>query len=160
MRNREVRFLCRPIVIADEVDVRKFFTFDKNGRLAAFGFFDPVYDNGSIAGYLTAFKRYRPGEETLLGHAINHHVLETLRGEGISSSERTGITPTRSSSPAVSGPGSPRHAGWKVAHLGDIPDELVAARIEGSFDTRARERVPDTTVAVVRGRPCDRWRSQ
>src|SRR5262249_10281908 len=83
VRNREVRFLCRPIVIADEVDVRKFFTFDKNGRLAAFGFFDPVYDNGSIVGYLTAFQRYRPGEETLLGHAINHHVIEILRDEGI-----------------------------------------------------------------------------
>lgn len=83
VRNREVRFLCRPIVIADEVDVRKFFTFDKSGRLAAFGFFDPVYSDGSIVGYLTAFKRYRPREETLLGHAINHHVLETLRRDGI-----------------------------------------------------------------------------
>lgn len=83
VRKREVRFLCRPIVIADEVDVRKFFTFDKNGRLAAFGFFDPIYSDGSIVGYLTAFKRYLPGEESLLGHAINHHVLETLRGDGI-----------------------------------------------------------------------------
>lgn len=43
------------------------------------------------------------------------------------------------------------HAGWKEAHLGNVPDELVAARTGESFHTRARERVSDTTVAVVRG---------
>jgi GNAT superfamily N-acetyltransferase len=43
------------------------------------------------------------------------------------------------------------YAGWKEAHLGNVPGELVAARTEESFHARARERVPDTTVAVVRG---------
>ena len=41
------------------------------------------------------------------------------------------------------------YAGWKEAHLGNVPGELVAARTEDSILSRARERVPDTTVAVV-----------
>jgi GNAT superfamily N-acetyltransferase len=43
-------------------------------------------------------------------------------------------------------------AGWRDGHLGFVPDELVAARDEASFRTRATERVADTTVAVVDGR--------
>ena len=42
-------------------------------------------------------------------------------------------------------------AGWRDGHLGFVPDELVAARDEASFRTRATERVADTTVAVVDG---------
>jgi ribosomal protein S18 acetylase RimI-like enzyme len=42
-------------------------------------------------------------------------------------------------------------AGWRDGHLGFVPDELVAARDDGSFQARAAERVGDTTVAVVEG---------
>jgi GNAT superfamily N-acetyltransferase len=42
-------------------------------------------------------------------------------------------------------------AGWHDAHIGKVPDALVAVRTDESFDTRAAERVPDTSVAVVRG---------
>ena len=57
-------------------------------------------------------------------------------------------------------PGSPEDAsavaeiwrvGWRDGHLGSVPDELVAARHDASFRTRAAERVADTTVAVVDG---------
>ena len=41
--------------------------------------------------------------------------------------------------------------GWGVGDLGFVPDELVAARDEASFDRRAADRVGDTTVAVVDG---------
>ncbi|MFC7546069.1 GNAT family N-acetyltransferase [Plantactinospora sp. GCM10030261] len=39
--------------------------------------------------------------------------------------------------------------GWVDAHLGRVPAELVAARDEATFRTRAEQRVGDTTVAVV-----------
>ena len=39
------------------------------------------------------------------------------------------------------------HAGWRDGHLGHVPDALVAVRHEGSFRTRAAERLGDTTVA-------------
>lgn len=41
--------------------------------------------------------------------------------------------------------------GWRDGHLGFVPQELVAARHEDSFWTRAAQRVSDTTVAVVDG---------
>jgi GNAT superfamily N-acetyltransferase len=39
--------------------------------------------------------------------------------------------------------------GWRDAHLGNVPDALVAVRTPESFGTRATERVADTTVATV-----------
>ena len=39
--------------------------------------------------------------------------------------------------------------GWRDAHLGNVPAELVAARTDDSFCTRALESVPKTTVAMV-----------
>jgi len=41
--------------------------------------------------------------------------------------------------------------GWRDGHLGFVPEELVAARTDASFDTRAAARIDDTTVAVVDG---------
>lgn len=43
------------------------------------------------------------------------------------------------------------HLGWRDGHLGFVPQELVAARHEDSFRTRAAQRVDDTTVAVIDG---------
>jgi ribosomal protein S18 acetylase RimI-like enzyme len=43
------------------------------------------------------------------------------------------------------------HLGWRDGHLGFVPQELVAARHQDSFRTRAAQRVSDTTVAVVDG---------
>ncbi|MGH2789217.1 MAG: GNAT family N-acetyltransferase [Actinomycetota bacterium] len=43
------------------------------------------------------------------------------------------------------------HLGWRDGHLGSVPEELMAARHEDSFRTRAAPRVSDTTVAVIEG---------
>lgn len=42
-------------------------------------------------------------------------------------------------------------AGWRDAHLGHVPDELVRVRTTDSFRSRAADRVPDTAVAEVDG---------
>jgi ribosomal protein S18 acetylase RimI-like enzyme len=42
-------------------------------------------------------------------------------------------------------------SGWRDGHLGHVPDELLAARTDDSFDVRAGERTGDTAVAVVDG---------
>ena len=41
--------------------------------------------------------------------------------------------------------------GWRDGHLGHTPPALVEARTDASFDHRAMERVPQTTVATVDG---------
>ncbi|ONI71611.1 GNAT family N-acetyltransferase [Kribbella sp. ALI-6-A] len=41
------------------------------------------------------------------------------------------------------------HTGWHDGHDGNVPDELAAVRTKDTFWSRAAERVPETTVAVV-----------
>lgn len=41
--------------------------------------------------------------------------------------------------------------GWRDGHLGNVPDELVAARTPSSFRERVVARLPGTTVAEVSG---------
>jgi GNAT superfamily N-acetyltransferase len=43
------------------------------------------------------------------------------------------------------------HLGWRDGHLGHVSQELIEARHEDSFRTRAARRVNDTTLAVVQG---------
>jgi len=43
------------------------------------------------------------------------------------------------------------YLGWRDAHVGFVPHELVQARTEDSFHSRASARVGDTTVATVDG---------
>ncbi|RDI42781.1 GNAT family N-acetyltransferase [Nocardia mexicana] len=41
--------------------------------------------------------------------------------------------------------------GWRTAHLGNVPDALLAVRPRSSFDDRAAQRIPDTIVASLGG---------
>ncbi|MGH9158841.1 MAG: GNAT family N-acetyltransferase [Vicinamibacteraceae bacterium] len=43
------------------------------------------------------------------------------------------------------------YRGWCDGHLGHVSDQLVAVRTPQSFQTRAADRIGDTTVAVVDG---------
>src|ERR671920_1450736 len=43
------------------------------------------------------------------------------------------------------------HLGWRDGHLGHVSQELIEARHEDSFRTRAAQRVNNTTLAVVQG---------
>lgn len=81
VHRREVSFLVRPLVIAEEPDVRRFFTFDSDGRIAALGFFDPIYDNGNVTGYAVS-TRQLPSVDFMVGHALKRHVIETFQREG------------------------------------------------------------------------------
>jgi hypothetical protein len=40
------------------------------------------------------------------------------------------------------------YLGWRDGHLGSVPSELIAARHEASFHSRAAQRTDDTVVAV------------
>ncbi len=82
VKDREMTFLTRPAILDDEVDVRKFFTFDANGSLQAFAFFDPIYIGGQIAGYLCSAKRRLPEADALVGYAILHCAIRAFQDEG------------------------------------------------------------------------------
>jgi lysylphosphatidylglycerol synthetase-like protein (DUF2156 family) len=82
VKNREMTFLTRPAILDDEIDVRKFFVFDPEGRLQAFAFFDPIYERGTVLGYLCSAKRWLPDADSLVGYAILHRAIRTFQDEG------------------------------------------------------------------------------
>jgi lysylphosphatidylglycerol synthetase-like protein (DUF2156 family) len=82
VKNREMTFLTRPAILDDEVDVRKFFTFDQQGSLQAFAFFDPIYKGGKVVGYLSSAKRRLPEADTMVGYALLHRAIRTFQDEG------------------------------------------------------------------------------
>jgi lysylphosphatidylglycerol synthetase-like protein (DUF2156 family) len=81
-RNKEVAFLNRPVVFDEEPDVRRFFSFDRGGKLAGFGFFDPIYQSGEVVGYSTSTTRHRRDVDSLIGQAIKRFAIETFQQEG------------------------------------------------------------------------------
>lgn len=83
VKRKEVRFLNRPIVLEDEKDIRKFFLFSPEGQLLAFVFLDPLYRDGKVVGYVTAFKRRHPDAPLYAEHAIMKFIIETLKEEGV-----------------------------------------------------------------------------
>lgn len=82
IKKKEVRFINRPIVLKEEPDVRKWFLFDPNQRLRAFIFFDPVYSQGKIIGYVTCIKRRHPDSPLYAEHAMMKRAIECFRDEG------------------------------------------------------------------------------
>lgn len=81
VKDREVGFLNRPLVLEDEPDVRRFFLFDKQDRLQAFIFLDPVYESGQITGYSTVFKRRDPEAPSYSEQGIMKHCVDRLKEE-------------------------------------------------------------------------------
>ncbi len=81
IRNYEIAFLARPIVLSNEIDVRKFWAFDRNKRLQAFAFFDPIYDRGAVVGYLNSVRRRLPEADALATYALLHAAIEKFQSE-------------------------------------------------------------------------------
>src|SRR5579863_8051686 len=82
VRNREITFINRPMVVADEPDVRSFFAFDRDGAVVAFAVFDPVYERGEVVGYGSQHNRQIPQADALVQHAIKRRAIEAFQAEG------------------------------------------------------------------------------
>ena len=83
VKQKEVRFLNRPIVLEDETDVRKFFFFSPNNQLQAYIFLDPIYRDGRLTGFVTCIKRRHPDAPMYSEQAIMKHIIEKLQAEGL-----------------------------------------------------------------------------
>jgi len=80
---RLVHFFNRPLVLADEPEVRKFFLFDPNGRMVSFVFFDPIYRAGHVIGYSPAVKRRLPNAPLRAEEGIMKFAIEQFQQEGL-----------------------------------------------------------------------------
>jgi len=84
-KRHELAFLVRPVVLADETDVRKFFILEPSGKPVAFAFFDPLYENGVLTGYLSSTRRRLPEIEPLAGYYLLRSAIEKFKSEGVRS---------------------------------------------------------------------------
>ncbi|MBP0440779.1 DUF2156 domain-containing protein [Tianweitania sediminis] len=82
-KNRELRFLVRPVVLADEPGVRKFVLFNAAGDAEGFAFFDPIFEDSKAVGYLSATRRWLPGTDPLAGYLLMRAAIETFQDEGV-----------------------------------------------------------------------------
>lgn len=82
-KRRELSFLVRPVQLRDESGVRKFFIVDADGQPIAFAFFDPLYEDGKLIGYLSATRRWLPDADPLAAYFLVRRAIETFQAEGV-----------------------------------------------------------------------------
>lgn len=80
-KNRNQRFLTRPLVLAPEPDVRHFFAF-QGSRLVGYRVFDPLYSYGEVIGYYADAVRVRPDAPPGTTCKIMLEAIHTFKAEG------------------------------------------------------------------------------
>lgn len=82
IKNREIGFLIRPMVIDYEKETRKFFAY-QGDELIGFIFFDPVYKDGKIISYVPNISRFSHSFRQGIFYAIMIHAMEKFQSEGL-----------------------------------------------------------------------------
>jgi len=80
--SRELSFLARPYVTVPEPDTR-LFAAEVAGQTVAFVVLDPMFQAGTPVGYAVTILRHRGSVPEGTVDAINLHVIDRLREEGV-----------------------------------------------------------------------------
>jgi lysylphosphatidylglycerol synthetase-like protein (DUF2156 family) len=82
INDREIWLYARRPIFDHEPDVRKFVAYDKEGRMAGFVFYDPMYRNGQVFGYSANIVRCDEQRFGRLATAIHREAMEKFKAEG------------------------------------------------------------------------------
>ncbi len=82
VRNREIRFLIRPMNMEYQEGTRKFFAY-RGDELIGFIFFDPVYSQNRVIGYVPNISRFSQSFRQGIFYTIMLQAMETFREEGV-----------------------------------------------------------------------------
>ncbi len=80
--DREIWIYARRVVYEPEEGVRKFVAYDRDGRVAGFAFYDPMYRDGRVFGYSANILRCDERRFGRLATAIHMEAIEKFRPEG------------------------------------------------------------------------------
>lgn len=80
--HNELSFLVRPAVFEDEMDVRKFYAM-KDGQVIGFVWFDPIYCDGNVIGYMANILRSMSDVAYSINDYIILEAIEVFKSEGI-----------------------------------------------------------------------------
>lgn len=81
-RNKEIRFLIRPLNMEYREGTRYFYAIHK-GEAVGFVFFDPVWRDGRVAGYVPNISRSSASFRQGLWYALMAHAIAVFKEEGI-----------------------------------------------------------------------------
>jgi lysylphosphatidylglycerol synthetase-like protein (DUF2156 family) len=82
INDREIWLYARRPVFDHEEDVRKFVAYDREGTIAGFVFYDPMYRGGQVFGYSANIVRCDEQRFGRLATAIHMEAMEKFKGEG------------------------------------------------------------------------------
>ena len=81
INDREIWLYARRPVFDHEEDVRKFVAYDRDGKVAGFAFYDPMYRHGTVFGYSANIVRCDEQRYGRLATAIHMAAIEKFRTE-------------------------------------------------------------------------------
>lgn len=79
--NSDMKFVVRPMVYVDEIDVRRFAAV-QNNEIVGFVVYDPMYENGEVVGYIANQLRSAIERNYSLVDAIIIESMEKFKAEG------------------------------------------------------------------------------
>lgn len=82
INDREIWLYARRPIFDREEGVRKFVAYDKEGRIAGFVFYDPMYRDGQVFGYSANIVRCDEQRFGRLATAIHMEAMEKFKAEG------------------------------------------------------------------------------
>lgn len=82
VKRKEILFLIRPMNMDHNVGTRKFFAY-LDDELVGFIYFDPVFENDRIVGYVPNISRFSQSFRQGIFYTIMAHAMEVFKSEGI-----------------------------------------------------------------------------
>ncbi len=82
VRNREIGFLIRPMDMEYQEETRKF-SAHLNGELMGFIYFDPIYADNRITGYVPNISRFSTRFKPGIFYPLMAHAMEVFKQEGV-----------------------------------------------------------------------------
>ena len=107
---REMAFLNRPFATVPGPLMRRFVLLDGDGRLVALLDYDPMFSDGEVVGYTTAFKRKVAGATPHAEIGLTKFSVDRFRAEGVST-VTLGLSPLADIGPS----GFAESALWRAA---------------------------------------------
>lgn len=82
-KHQEIRFLIRPLLTDYREGTRYFYAIGAGGDAVGFVFFDPIWRDGRLAGYVPNISRSSSSFRQGLWYALMAHALAVFREEGV-----------------------------------------------------------------------------
>lgn len=82
VKRREMAFMNRPFPTKPDPLMRRFLLLSPEGSVVALLYFDPLFEDGAVVGYVAVFKRRHPDATNTAELGLLKHAIDVFRQEG------------------------------------------------------------------------------